>query len=116
MKSLSIWSPRQKRAIQALCCEEAIPSFDLAKIVGTTNIAEVILQLRRRGWEIETTRFELVDQDGCICRPGKYSLSEVCKKEGARLLTKNDTRAVAPAPVSAIVNDYKTEHSERGEL
>lgn len=50
MKNLSIGSPRQRRAIQALCQMEAIASYDLAKIVGTTNIAEVILELRRRGW------------------------------------------------------------------
>ncbi len=116
MKNLSIGSPRQRRAIKALCQTEAIPSYDLAKIVGTTNIAEIILELRRRGWVIKTTLFEIVDQDGHICRPGKYSLDESYKNEAKRLLTKNGAGAAATAPIPRTVRHHNSNHSQRGEL
>jgi len=116
MKNLSIGSPRQRRAIQALCQMEAIPSYDLAKIVGTTDIAEVILELRRRGWVIKTTLFEIVDRDGHICRPGKYSLDASCKNEAKRLLAKNGIGAAATAPITRTVRHHNSKHSQRSEL
>ncbi len=69
-------SQREYRCLKALVnSESGIMRFDLDVEVGTGNAPEYVSRLRMSGWENFTERVAMIDQDGGITRPGRYSLS-----------------------------------------
>ena len=77
---LTIKTPRQIRAVKALL-EKDIMVKDLGFIIGALNARQVVMELRRQGFEffIITRRYTTTDQDGKICRPGEYFIPQEAK-------------------------------------
>lgn len=75
MNILVIKNPRQKRAVEALL-EGPICVKDIGPIIGALNPRQVIFELRQQGFDgvILTHKFAVIDQDGKLCRPGKYCI------------------------------------------
>ncbi len=93
---LYVKSPRQKRALQILL-EGAISVKDLRVKIGALNPGQIIFELRRQGFHgiIKTRWFNILDQDGRLCRPGEYfiptefkSIVETALKEDLRSISK----------------------------
>lgn len=74
---LTRFTPRQRRAIDALLPGAWIAREALDSITGAANSPETVAQLRRHlGQEaIETQHMEAVDRDGQTTRPGRYRLT-----------------------------------------
>lgn len=70
-------NPRHLRAL-AVLMRRPVPREQLDSIAGCSNGPELIAELRRRGLgddHLPCERIRFVDRDGCICRPGVYSLT-----------------------------------------
>ena len=71
-------NPRHLRVLLALLCRPRRRE-DVDSLAGCSNGPELIAELRRRGLgqeHLPCERIRFIDRDGCICRPGVYSLSE----------------------------------------
>jgi hypothetical protein len=67
-------NPRQVRAIAAL---ERRPMFSesLDCEAGCSNSGELVVELRRCGFDVPCERISFIDHEGYKCRPGVYCLS-----------------------------------------
>ena len=68
-------SPRKRRTITAL--EEnpgGLLSYDLGRMVGAMNIADVVMHLRRTGFNISCELEPFTTQDGERSKVGRYRL------------------------------------------
>lgn len=74
-------SPREKRLLKELSLHERVSVRDLRSTIGALNPCQIALQLRRKGWKIDTGYMTVVDRDGKECRPGYY---EMCFDERNR--------------------------------
>jgi len=61
---LQISTPRQARLLQAIMTEPKTTLELEQHIVQCRNVWEVCLQLRRKGWKVETISEPFTDQDG----------------------------------------------------
>jgi hypothetical protein len=89
-KHLIIQRPREERALRALLAHHSISVKDIGIAIGALNPRQTIMQLRNRGFRsiILTRRFEIVDKDGCICRPGEYYIPDELKPQVRDALDK----------------------------
>lgn len=72
--NLVIKTPRQYRVIKALM--QSRPTREqLDRIAGASNSPQVILELRRLNWAIQTHREEVKDRDGKTVRRGRFELN-----------------------------------------
>jgi hypothetical protein len=67
-------NPRHLRAIAALLTRPT-PREQLDGVAGASNSPELVAELRRRGLTVPCERIRFIDRDGCMCRPGVYSLT-----------------------------------------
>lgn len=68
-------TPRQQRAVDALTEKtEGILSYELGRITGAMNIADLIMILRRMGFNIDCQMEPFTTQDGDKSRVGRYLL------------------------------------------
>jgi hypothetical protein len=67
-------NPRHLRTL-AVLLRHPVPREQLDSVAGASNSPELVAELRRRGLEVPCKRIRFVDRDGCICRPGVYSLT-----------------------------------------
>lgn len=96
-----IRTPRQERAIEALLANREITVKQLGSIIGALNPPQIIMELRRQGFEkiIQTRRFNLPDRDGLLCYPGAYFIPDELKSIAKQALEKYTTPAKAIAKV-----------------
>ncbi len=107
---------REKRAVEALLKYESIPVKDIGSMVGALNARQNISKLRNQGFQdiILTERFEVVDRDGKICRPGKYLIPAALKPIAEEAVKKYVTQASANAKVTTGKNLNKPNHNKGG--
>lgn len=74
-QTLRINSERQYRLILAIL-ETARSTTDLIHIVGANNVPDVVMCLRRKGWNIHTKLVTVEDRDGKKAEAGTYKLDE----------------------------------------
>ncbi len=74
----SKFTPRQQRVLTALWGTDGwIWREALDRIARASNSPEIIRRLRRNHLiEIDMVHEEVIDTDGCACRPGKYRLTD----------------------------------------
>lgn len=85
----AIKTPRQRRALTALVKFDGVSTKDMRDIVGCLNPAEVMAQLKRGGWKWSCELIEVLDRDGCVCRPGVYKLLPEYRLLAAEILGLN---------------------------
>lgn len=69
-------TPRQYRLAKALIEQGRVWRKDLDDIVGALNSPQVKMEMLNNGWPIVCERVSVRDQDGKVCRPGYYVLSQ----------------------------------------
>lgn len=111
-----IRSPRQKRAIKALLDGESIEVKAFGEAIGALNPRQVVMELRHQGFHgvILTRRFEKYDQDGKMCRPGKYFIPSHFKPIAEEALSKYTTLTSGNAKVVAQVSVQQPYHNAGG--
>lgn len=87
MRTPTIKTNRQKRAIEAFVKYGAVSSHDMRGLAGALNVPELMAGLTRNGWNWICERFEMSDRDGQKCRPGIYHLTPEHQKIAAKLLS-----------------------------
>ena len=65
---------RVLRALRALL-RGPVDRIVLDDVVGCTNAPYVVQGLRDMGLELPCERLRVLDRDGRVCRPGRYSLT-----------------------------------------
>ena len=76
-----IKTPRGYRLMHALLFSNGLPVSDLREAIGSLNVPDVVMKLRRSGWDIHCTRVDFYDRDGRNCRPGIYWLDDDAKQK-----------------------------------
>jgi hypothetical protein len=83
-------TPRQLRALNALVeCDGWITRERIDRIAGASNGPQIIQDIRRKltGYDgLDTSRVDVVDRDGKLCKPGRYRLNSIGRARIARLL------------------------------
>lgn len=80
---------RQARVLAALQRVKGwIWREDINVIAGASNGPDIIMQLRRKGCDIEMQRVDCVDRDGKPCKPGRYRLTMAGREEAGRTFAK----------------------------
>jgi hypothetical protein len=85
--AFSYLSPRLKRLLALLAKREWVWREEVDRLAGVSNGPELVRQLRGiLGQEgVEMQRVRSLDRDGCVCRPGRYKLTELGRESVARL-------------------------------
>jgi hypothetical protein len=65
---------RARRLLSALL-RRPRSRIEAGSIAGAANLPDLVLRLRRAGFDLPCERITLEDRDGVICRPGVYSAS-----------------------------------------
>lgn len=68
-------NPREVRLLRALALHSGLMREQLDRAVGASNTPDLVLRLRRRGWDLPCVMVKLIDQDGFEIRAGRYSFS-----------------------------------------
>jgi hypothetical protein len=67
------------------------PRQTLDAVAGSTNVPELIAELRRRGLDAPCRRISAIDRDGKPCKPGVYSLTDSDRSKLNRWLSQRAT-------------------------
>ena len=67
-------NPREKRLLEVLVNCDHIEVRDLRELIGALNPAQLVFQLRKDGWAIQTGWLTVHDRDGELRHPGFYFL------------------------------------------
>ncbi len=97
---------RQRRTLTALLkCPHSREELDTAAC--TSNVPDVVAQLRRRGFEIPCKMVKHVDRDGIPGRHGLYSLSDTAREhlEAVIRTALNSIHAKRLSPPSRLGTD-----------
>jgi hypothetical protein len=89
-----IKTTRQQKTVQILIENTEIAVKDLIPLTGALNPPQTISELRKQGFHgIIITRFyEVIDQDGKRCRPGKYFIPLSLKPIAEQALNEYNSR------------------------
>ena len=90
MSKLFITTPREYRFIKALLEHGLVSRRDMDGISGAANSPEIKRNLVERGWPILCKRFDLIDRDGRLCRPGYYYLDDSVVIEAVEVVEEWD--------------------------
>ena len=75
---------RELRMLKTLTEYQEVTVRDMRTLIGALNPAQVVHTLRQKGWDINTSYFQVKDRDGKVCNPGAYSMPPQ-EQEKARL-------------------------------
>src|SRR5262245_29138041 len=66
---------REYRTAHYLAKFGSVSRKELDDVCGALNSPQIIMEMRRNGWDIRCKRIEMRDRDGKFCRPGVYYVS-----------------------------------------
>lgn len=94
-RPLFIKTIKQRKALEELLKQAAIPVKDLGPLIGALNVRQVIRDLRLQGFQdiILTRRFLHIDQYGKRSWPGEYFLPAECSSLVEEILKKHTATA-----------------------
>jgi hypothetical protein len=87
-------NPRHLRVLQAML-NGPQPRQTLDAVAGSTNVPELIAELRRRGLDAPCRRISAIDRDGKPCKPGVYSLTDSDRRKVNRWLAQRAAGSVS---------------------
>lgn len=76
---------RQARVLSALL-DQPMMREALDRIAGASNSPDIIFKLKQRGLEFNCERIKMIDRDGKVTRPGKYSLLPEYRVKAQKML------------------------------
>ena len=63
-----------QKVLEHLQQNGTITSIEAIELYGATRLSDIIFNLRKRGYNIETKMFDTIDRYGNPCHYGKYFL------------------------------------------
>ncbi|MBF0213603.1 MAG: hypothetical protein HQM00_08570 [Magnetococcales bacterium] len=91
-----ITNPRQRRALEVLLERKRISVWELRLMVGAANASQLVVDLRKKGFDIRCNRIRMFDQDNRASNPGLYWLPDDMRQIARQAMENAGATGITP--------------------